>query len=83
MQTLTTRSLSALFVCTLALILAACGSDDDPQGFDGGLLGTLSCDDFGDCGTGEVSIFQHTDPGITDPAGLEPVYPQTDKGLGT
>ena len=75
MQTLTTRSLSALFVCTLALILAACGSDDDPQGFDGGLLGILSCDDFGDCGTGEVSIFQHTDPGITDPAGLEPVYP--------
>ena len=41
----------------------------------GGLLGTLSCDDFGDCGTGEVSIFQHTDPSITDPAGLEPVYP--------
>ena len=41
----------------------------------GGLLGTLSCDDFGDCGTGEVSIFHHTDPSITDPAGLEPVYP--------
>ena len=41
----------------------------------GGLLGTLSCDDFGDCGTGEVSIFHHTDPSITDPTGLKPVYP--------
>ena len=46
----------------------------DTENF-GGLLGTLSCDDFGDCGTGEVSIFHHTDPRITDPAGLEPVYP--------
>ena len=41
----------------------------------GGLLGTLSCDNFGDCGTGEVSIFHHTDASITHPAGLEPVYP--------
>ena len=41
----------------------------------GGLLGTLSCDDFGDCGTGEVSIFHHADPSVTDPAGLEPVFP--------
>ena len=41
----------------------------------GGLPGTLSCDNFGDCGTGEVSIFHHTDASITDPAGLEPVYP--------
>ena len=46
----------------------------DTEGF-GGLLGTLSCDDFGDCGTGEVSIFHHTDPSVTDPAALVPVYP--------
>ena len=40
-----------------------------------GLLGMLSCDEFGDCGTGGVSIYHHTDPGITDPAQLMPVYP--------
>ena len=44
----------------------------------GGLLGTFSCDDFGDCGTGEVSIYLHDDPSITDPAELDPVYPQAE-----
>ena len=38
-----------------------------------GLLGTLSCDDFGDCGTGNVSIYHHNNPDVTDPAQLEPV----------
>ena len=46
----------------------------ETQGFQG-LLGTLSCDEFGDCGTGGVSIYHKTDPSITDPADLEPVYP--------
>ena len=46
----------------------------DTEDFDG-LLGPLSCDDFGDCGTGEISIYHHTDPSITDPADLDPVYP--------
>ena len=41
MQTLTTRALGFLFVCTLAILLAACGSDDDPQDFDGGMLGVV------------------------------------------
>ena len=43
------------------------------EGFEG-LLGTLSCDDFGDCGTGRVNIYHHSDPEITDPAQLPVVY---------
>ena len=39
-----------------------------------GLLGVLSCDDFGDCGTGHVNIYHHTDSTVTDPAELEVVY---------
>lgn len=39
-----------------------------------GLIGTLSCDDFGDCGTGRVNIYHHTDPGVTDTAKLPVVY---------
>ena len=38
------------------------------------LLGTFSCDDFGDCGTGRVNIYYHTDSGVTDPAQLPVVY---------
>ncbi len=39
-----------------------------------GLLGTLNCDEFGDCGTGRVNIYHHTDLNITDPAQLPIVY---------
>ena len=39
-----------------------------------GLLGTLNCDEFGDCGTGRINIYHHTDPNITDPAQLPVVY---------
>jgi len=39
-----------------------------------GLVGLLTCDDFGDCGTGRVNIYHHTDPSITDPAQLQVVY---------
>jgi branched-chain amino acid transport system substrate-binding protein len=39
-----------------------------------GLLGTLSCDEFGDCGTGRINIYHHTDTSITDPAQLPVVY---------
>lgn len=42
-----------------------------------GLVGTLTCDEFGDCGTGRVNIYHHTDPSITDPAQLPVVYPST------
>ena len=43
------------------------------EGFQG-LIGTLSCDEFGDCGTGRVNIYHHTDPGVTDTAKLPVVY---------
>ena len=39
-----------------------------------GIAGVLSCDDFGDCGTGNVNIYQHQDSTITDPAQLPVVY---------
>ena len=39
-----------------------------------GIMGELSCDEFGDCGTGHVTIYYHTDSGITDPAQLPVVY---------
>ena len=39
-----------------------------------GLIGTISCDDFGDCGTGRQNIYHHTDSGITDVQRLPVVY---------
>ena len=39
-----------------------------------GLIGTLSCDDFGDCGTGRINIYHHTDSSIMDTAQLPVVY---------
>ena len=39
-----------------------------------GLIGELTCDAFGDCGTGRVNIYHHTDTGIVDPAQLPVVY---------
>ena len=38
------------------------------------LLGAFSCDYFGDCGTGRVNIYHHTDSGVTNPAQLPVVY---------
>lgn len=46
------------------------GTTDDLQG----LTGVISCDDFGDCGTGLTYIFHHTDAEMTDPAELPDVY---------
>ena len=43
------------------------------EGFQG-LLGVLSCDDFGDCGTGRINIYHHPDPEVADPAQLPVVY---------
>ncbi len=40
----------------------------------GGLVGRVSCDEFGDCGTGRMNIFHHTDTSITDPSRLQVVY---------
>ena len=39
-----------------------------------GIVGTISCDDFGDCGTGRVHISHHTDSAVTDPGELPVVY---------
>ena len=46
----------------------------DTEGFQG-LIGTLSCDDFGDCGTGRETVYLHNDPAVTDPGALQPIYP--------
>ena len=39
-----------------------------------GLIGPLACDAFGDCGTGRINIYHHTDTSITDTAQLPVVY---------
>ena len=39
-----------------------------------GIVGTISCDDFGDCGTGRVHISHHTDSAVTEPGELPVVY---------
>ena len=39
-----------------------------------GLTGSLSCDEFGDCGPGLVLVYHHTDSGITDIGQLPVVY---------
>ena len=39
-----------------------------------GIIGVISCDEFGDCGTGRVHISHHTDSKVTDIAKLPIVY---------
>ena len=39
-----------------------------------GLIGEISCDAFGDCGTGRINIVHHTDSSVTDVALLPVVY---------
>lgn len=39
-----------------------------------GIIGTISCDEFGDCGTGRVQISQHADSTMTDIDRLPVVY---------
>ena len=39
-----------------------------------GLVGTVSCDAFGDCGTGRMNIYHHTDNSVTDVSRLPVVY---------
>ena len=38
------------------------------------IIGVISCDEFGDCGTGRVQITRHTDSSVADIAGLPVVY---------
>ena len=46
---------------------------DGTEGFQG-ILGTLTCDDFGDCGTGRSVVHLHADTSITDPSLLPIEY---------
>ena len=39
-----------------------------------GVIGTITCDEFGDCGVGRVEIAHHTDSSVTDVAELPVVY---------
>ena len=39
------------------------------SGFNG-IIGSITCDEFGDCGTGRVLILHHSDPQVTDIADL-------------
>ena len=39
-----------------------------------GIIGKLTCDEFGDCGTGRVNITSHEDSSITDAAQLPVVH---------
>ncbi|WP_420449579.1 branched-chain amino acid ABC transporter substrate-binding protein [Candidatus Palauibacter sp.] len=39
-----------------------------------GLVGPISCDTYGDCGTGRQIIYHHTDSSVTDVARLPVVY---------
>lgn len=38
------------------------------------LVGALTCDEFGDCGTGRINIYHHVDTSVTDPSQLPVVY---------
>ena len=46
---------------------------DGTVGFQG-IIGTMTCDEFGDCGTGRSVIHLHMDSGVTDPSLLPIVY---------
>ncbi len=39
-----------------------------------GLIGKISCDTYGDCGTGRQNIYHHTDSSVTDVERLPVVY---------
>ena len=39
-----------------------------------GVIGSISCDEFGDCGTGSVQISHHTDSGVAGIADLTVVF---------
>lgn len=39
-----------------------------------GIIGSLACDDFGDCGSQEIQIVHHTDTSVTDSTQLDVVF---------
>ena len=60
---------SALYIDRAGLREALAGT----SGFSG-IIGAISCDEFGDCGTGRVQMSQHTDSDMTDVERLPVVY---------
>ena len=60
---------SALYIDRAKLREALAGT----SGFSG-IIGAISCDEFGDCGTGRVQISQHPDSTMTDVERLPVVY---------
>ena len=59
----------ALYIDRAGLREALAGT----SGFSG-IIGAISCDEFGDCGTGRVQISHHTDSTMTDVERLPVVY---------
>ena len=59
----------ALYIDRAGLREALAGT----SGFSG-IIGAISCDEFGDCGTGRVQMSQHTDSDMTDVERLPVVY---------
>jgi branched-chain amino acid transport system substrate-binding protein len=39
-----------------------------------GLIGTVTCDEFGDCGAGEIQIILHEDSSVTDATRIPVIY---------
>jgi branched-chain amino acid transport system substrate-binding protein len=39
-----------------------------------GLIGQVTCDEFGDCGAGEIQLIEHTDSSVTDATQIPVVY---------
>jgi branched-chain amino acid transport system substrate-binding protein len=39
-----------------------------------GLIGQINCDEFGDCGAGEIQIIEHTDSSVIDATQIPVVY---------
>ena len=60
---------SALYIDRAGLREALAGT----SGFSG-IIGAISCDEFGDCGTGRVQMSHHTDSDMTDVERLPVVY---------
>ena len=45
-----------------------------------GIIGTINCDDFGDCGSQRITIIQHLDPADVEASKLNVVYAYTPQG---
>ena len=66
---LTSLSLPSLVALAIAVLLGTAST----SGFKG-IIGDITCDRFGDCGTGRVLLVHHTDSSITDVSQLPVLY---------